>query len=199
MLAGRGYIAQQYTESPAGACMPTGSTCKTPQPGQRGCAGWQKWEYELLQLSRRSSNRWRRSMAMSARPLRLPGRQKARPEKRFADQAGISVEQTKVCLLAIMYGAKGRQRGMRTPSPKRSGRQSGPPVKVELFQGIAKDVAGAQGCHPEEVATHGQWKPDQYPMAKPSAAPATKAQQRPTYSQRAEAKGFDGRHRNAPQ
>lgn len=143
-VAGRGYIAQQYTESPSGRLYANGVNLQNSSSLVKEAALAGLWEYDFsnchFEIIRQMAARYGYECKAIAHYLdyKKPTRQA------IAAHAGISVEQAKVCLLAIMYGAR-ESTWHEAAIPKEIGDEAaGRLYKSELFRGIAKDVARAR-------------------------------------------------------
>lgn len=143
-VAGHGYIAQQYTESPSGRWYANGVNLQNSSSLIKEAALAGLWEYDFsnchFDIIRQMAAQYGYECEAIAQYLnnKKPTRQA------IADQAGISVDQAKKCLLAIMYGAKAST-WHENAIPKEIGEAAAERLyKVDLFKGIAQDVARAR-------------------------------------------------------
>jgi len=143
-VAGHGYIAQQYTESPSGRWYANGVNLQNSSSLIKEAALAGLWEYDFsnchFDIIKQMAARYGYECKAIAQYLnnKKPTRQA------IADQAGISVDQAKVCLLAIMYGARAST-WHENAIPQEIGKEAADRLyKVDLFKGITRDVARAR-------------------------------------------------------
>lgn len=143
-VAGRGYIAQQYTESPSGRWYANGVNLQNASGLIKEAALEGKWEYDFsnchFEIIRQMAAHYGYECTAIAHYLdnKKPTRQA------IASQAGISVEDAKVCLLAIMYGARASA-WHENAIPQQIGEEAAKRLyEVDLFRAIVKDVARAR-------------------------------------------------------
>ena len=143
-VAGRGYIAQQYTESPSGRLYANGVNLQNSSSLIKEAALAGKWEYDFSNCHFEIIKQMAAQYGYECKAIADYLANKKPTRKAIADQAGISVEQAKVCLLAIMYGARASTWD-ENAIPQEIGKEAADRLfRVELFRGIAKDVARAR-------------------------------------------------------
>ena len=142
-VAGHGYIAQQYTESPSGRWYANEVNLQNSSSLIKEAALAGLWEYDFSNchfdiIRQMAAPHYECKAIADYLAKKKPTRQA------IADQAGISVEQAKVCLLAIMYGARAST-WHENAIPQKIGKAAAERLyKVALFKGIFKDVARAR-------------------------------------------------------
>lgn len=142
-VAGHGYIAQQYTESPSGRWYANEVNLQNSASLIKEAALAGLWEYDFsnchFDIIRQMADPHYKCKAIADYLA-----DKKRTRQAIADQAGISVDQAKVCLLAVMYGARAST-WHENAIPEQIGKEAADRLyKVELFKGIFKDVARAR-------------------------------------------------------
>jgi hypothetical protein len=142
-VAGHGYIAQQYTESPSGRWYANGVNLQNSSTLIKEAALAGLWEYDF------SNCHFDIIKQMAAPHYECKAiadylADKKTTRQAIADQAGISVDQAKVCLLAIMYGARAST-WHENAIPQEIGEAAAKRLyKVAFFKGIMRDVARAR-------------------------------------------------------
>lgn len=142
-VAGHGYIAQQYTESPSGRWYANGVNLQNSLTLIKEAALAGLWEYDF------SNCHFDIIKQMAAPHYECKAiadylADKKATRQAIADQAGISVDQAKVCLLAIMYGARAST-WHENAIPQEIGEAAAKRLyKVAFFKGIMRDVARAR-------------------------------------------------------
>jgi hypothetical protein len=142
-VAGHGYIAQQYTESPSGRWYANGVNLQNSSSLIKEAALAGLWEYDFSNchfdiIRQMAEPHYECKAIANYLADKKPTRQA------IADQAGISVDQAKVCLLAIMYGARAST-WHENAIPQEIGEEAAKRLyKVALFKGIMQDVARAR-------------------------------------------------------
>ena len=143
-VAGRGYIAQQYTESPSGRLYANGVNLQNSSSLIKEAALAGMWEYDFSNCHFEIIKQMAAQYGCECKAIADYLAHKKPTRKAIADKAGISFEQTKTCLLAIMYGAPASA-WHENAIPKKIGVDAANRLyAVELFRGIAKDVARAR-------------------------------------------------------
>ena len=143
-VAGSGYIAQQYTESPSGRLYANGVNLQNSSSLIKEAALAGKWEYDFSNCHFEIIKQMAAQYGYECKAIADYLANKKPTRKAIADEAGISVEQTKVCLLAIMYGARASTWHENAIPQEIGSAEAGRLYKVELFKSIAKDVARAR-------------------------------------------------------
>jgi hypothetical protein len=142
-VAGHGYIAQQYTESPSGRWYANGVNLQNSLTLIKEAALAGLWEYDF------SNCHFDIIKQMAAPHYECKAiadylADKKATRQAIADQADISVDQAKVCLLAIMYGARAST-WHENAIPQEIGEAAAKRLyKVAFFKGIMRDVARAR-------------------------------------------------------
>jgi hypothetical protein len=143
-VAGHGYIAQQYTESPSGRLYANHVNLQNASGLIKEAALAGLWEYDFsnchFDIIRQMAARYGYQCTAIAGYLhnKKPTRQA------IADQARISISDVKVCLLAVMYGAKAST-WHENAIPQQIGSDAADRLyRVELFKGILDDVTKAR-------------------------------------------------------
>jgi len=143
-VAGHGYIAQQYTESPSGRWYANGVNLQNSSSLIKEAALAGLWEYDFSNCHFDIIRQMAAQYGYECKAITGYLDSKKPTRQSIASQAGITVEQAKVCLLAIMYGAKAST-WHENAIPKEIGQEAAERLyKVHLFKGIAKDVARAR-------------------------------------------------------
>jgi len=143
-VAGHGFLAHQYTESPSGRLYANDVNLQNASGLIKEAALSGLWEYDfsnchfdiIMQMAAQYGCQCKAIAAYLA--AKKPSRQA------IADQAGINVDQAKACLLAIMYGAQAST-WHENAIPEKIGQEAAMRLyQVDLFKGIYKDVARAR-------------------------------------------------------
>lgn len=143
-VAGHGYIAQQYTESPSGRWYANGVNLQNSSSLIKEAALAGKWEYDFSNCHFDIIKQMAKEYGYECKAIADYLAAKKSTRQAIADQAGISVDQAKVCLLAIMYGARAST-WHENAIPEEIGKEAAERLyKVALFKGIVKDVARAR-------------------------------------------------------
>ncbi len=143
-VAGHGYIAQQYTESPSGRWYANGVNLQNSSSLIKEAALAGLWEYDFSNCHFDIIRQMAKEYGYECKAIADYLANKKPTRQAIADQAGISVNQAKVCLLAIMYGARAST-WHENAIPEEIGKEAATRLyKVALFNGIVKDVARAR-------------------------------------------------------
>ena len=143
-VAGHGYIAQQYTESPSGRWYANGVNLQNSSSLIKEAALAGLWEYDFSNCHFDIIRQMAAQYGYECKAIADYLADKKPTRQAIADQAGISVEQAKVCLLAIMYGARAST-WHENAIPQEIGEAAADRLyKVDLFKGIMRDVARAR-------------------------------------------------------
>lgn len=143
-VAGHGYIAQQYTESPSGRWYANGVNLQNSSSLIKEAALAGLWEYDFSNCHFDIIRQMAAQYGYECKAIADYLADKKPTRQAIADQAGISVEQAKVCLLAIMYGARAST-WHENAIPQEIGKAAADRLyKVDLFKGIMRDVARAR-------------------------------------------------------
>ena len=143
-VAGHGYIAQQYTESPSGRWYANGVNLQNSSSLIKEAALAGKWEYDFSNCHFEIIKQMAAQYGYECKAIADYLANKKPTRKAIADQAGISVEQAKVCLLAIMYGAR-QSLWPRNAIPELIGGEAAERLfGVDLFAGIHADIKRAR-------------------------------------------------------
>lgn len=143
-VAGHGYIAQQYTESPSGRWYANGVNLQNSSSLIKEAALAGLWEYDFSNCHFDIIRQMAAEYGYQCKAIADYLDNKKPTRQAIADQAGISVDQAKVCLLAVMYGARAST-WHENAIPEEIGKEAATRLyKVALFNGIVKDVARAR-------------------------------------------------------
>jgi hypothetical protein len=143
-VAGHGYIAQQYTESPSGRWYANGVNLQNSSSLIKEAALAGLWEYDFSNCHFDIIKQMAKEHGYECKAIADYLANKKPTRQAIADQAGISVDQAKVCLLAVMYGARAST-WHENAIPEEIGKEAATRLyKVALFNGIVKDVARAR-------------------------------------------------------
>ena len=143
-VAGHGYIAQQYTESPSGRWYANGVNLQNSSSLIKEAALAGLWEYDFSNCHFDIIKQMAAEYGYQCKAIADYLANKKPTRQAIADQAGISVDQAKVCLLAIMYGARAST-WHENAIPQEIGKEAADRLyEVDLFKGIVKDVARAR-------------------------------------------------------
>jgi len=143
-VAGHGYIAQQYTESPSGRWYANGVNLQNSSSLIKEAALAGLWEYDFSNCHFDIIKQMAAQYGYECKAIADYMADKKPTRQAIANQAGISVEQAKVCLLAIMYGARAST-WHENAIPQEIGKAAADRLyKVDLFKGIMRDVARAR-------------------------------------------------------
>lgn len=143
-VAGHGYIAQQYTESPSGRWYANGVNLQNSSSLIKEAALAGLWEYDFSNCHFDIIRQMAAEYGYECKAIADYLADKKPTRQAIADQAGISVDQAKVCLLAVMYGARAST-WHENAIPEEIGKEAATRLyKVAAFNGIVKDVARAR-------------------------------------------------------
>lgn len=144
-VAGRGYIAQQYTESPSGRLYASGINLQNSASLVKQAALAGKWEYDFSNCHFEIIKQMAAQYGYECKAIADYLANKKPTRQAIADQVGgITPDDAKVCLLAIMYGARAST-WHENAIPQEIGKEAADRLfRVELFRDIAKDVARAR-------------------------------------------------------
>ena len=143
-VAGHGYIAQQYTESPSGRWYANGVNLQNSSSLIKEAALAGLWEYDFSNCHFDIIKQMAAEYGYECKAIADYLADKKPTRQAIADQAGISVDQAKVCLLAVMYGARAST-WHENAIPEEIGKEAATRLyKVAAFNGIVKDVARAR-------------------------------------------------------
>lgn len=143
-VAGHGYIAQQYTESPSGRWYANGVNLQNSSSLIKEAALAGLWEYDFSNCHFDIIKQMAAEYGYECKAIADYLADKKPTRQAIADQAGISVDQAKVCLLAVMYGARAST-WHENSIPEEIGKEAATRLyKVAAFNGIVKDVARAR-------------------------------------------------------
>lgn len=143
-VAGHGYIAQQYTESPSGRWYANEVNLQNSSSLIKEAALAGLWEYDFSNCHFDIIKQMAAEYGYQCKAIADYLAAKKPTRQAIADQAGISVDQAKVCLLAIMYGARAST-WHENAIPEQIGKKAADRLyKVDLFKNIVKDVAKAR-------------------------------------------------------
>ena len=143
-VAGHGYIAQQYTESPSGRWYANGVNLQNSSSLIKEAALAGLWEYDFSNCHFDIIKQMAAEYDYECKAIADYLADKKPTRQAIADQAGISVDQAKVCLLAVMYGARAST-WHENAIPEEIGKEAATRLyKVAAFNGIVKDVARAR-------------------------------------------------------
>ena len=143
-VAGHGYIAQQYTESPSGRWYANGVNLQNSSSLIKEAALAGLWEYDFSNCHFDIIRQMAAEYGYQCKAIADYLADKKPTRQAIADQAGISVDQAKVCLLAVMYGARAST-WHENAIPEEIGKEAATRLyKVAAFNGIVKDVARAR-------------------------------------------------------
>lgn len=143
-VAGHGYIAQQYTESPSGRWYANGVNLQNSSSLIKEAALAGLWEYDFSNCHFDIIKQMAAEYGYECKAIADYLTNKKPTRQAIADQAGISIDQAKVCLLAVMYGARAST-WHENAIPEEIGKEAATRLyKVAAFNGIVKDVARAR-------------------------------------------------------
>jgi hypothetical protein len=106
-VAGHGYVMHQYSESPSGRlyCLGGANLQNAPRLVRKtalsGC-----WDYDIQNCHFSIAAQLARQAGLVCPVIENYMQNKAQVRNKIAQDAGISIDQTKKCLLACMYGAR---------------------------------------------------------------------------------------------
>ena len=143
-ITGHGFIAQRYVMATSGRLYAKGinlASCHTLIK-QAALSGLWEYDFSNCHFAIMQQMAWAYGYQCEAIASYLDNKKQTRAA--IAEQAGISVDQAKVCLLAIMYGAKASER-MENAIPDAIGLEAAKRLyQVDLFNGIKNDVSKAR-------------------------------------------------------
>ena len=143
-VAGHGYIAQQYTESPSGRWYANEVNLQNSSSLIKEAALAGLWEYDFSNCHFDIIRQMAAEYGYQCKAIADYLAKKKPTRQAIADQAGISVDQAKVCLLAVMYGARAST-WHENAIPEKIGKEAATRLyKVAAFNDIVKDVARAR-------------------------------------------------------
>jgi hypothetical protein len=144
-VAGHGYIAQQYTESPSGRWYANGVNLQNSSSLIKEAALAGLWEYDFSNCHFDIIKQMAKEHGYECKAIADYLDAKKPTRQAIADQVGgITPDDAKVCLLSVMYGARAST-WHECDIPKKIGKEAAERLyKVALFKGIVKDVARAR-------------------------------------------------------
>jgi hypothetical protein len=144
-VAGHGYIAQQYTESPSGRWYANGVNLQNSSSLIKEAALAGLWEYDFSNCHFDIIKQMAKEHDYECKAIADYLDAKKPTRQAIADQVGgITPDDAKVCLLSVMYGARAST-WHECDIPKKIGKEAAERLyKVALFKGIVKDVARAR-------------------------------------------------------
>lgn len=156
--AGRGCIAQRYVEAPSGRLYAQDINLQNTPSLIKQAALEGLWEYDF------SNCHWDIARQMAAQygynclNINHYLAHKKTVRDAIAKEAGISTNQAKVCLLAIMYGAK-QSTWHENAIPQAIGKEAAKRLYgIDLFKGLLDDIANARKVivkhHPRNQRGH---------------------------------------------
>jgi len=143
-VAGNGYIAQHYVQAQSGRLYAKSISLQTAPTLIKEAALDGLWEYDFsnchFDILRKMAAQYGYTCTAIADYLNA----KDITRQAIADQAGISKEQAKTCLLALMYGARTSDR-LENSIPEEIGQQAARRLyQVALFKAIHADITRAR-------------------------------------------------------
>lgn len=142
-VSGEGYVWQRYVESTSGRLYAKGVNLQTVPTliKQTALHGAMEYDIENCHYSILRQMAARFGFPCPAIDDYLANKQATREQ--IAQDVGITVEQAKVCLLAIMYGAR-QSEWHEAAIPEAIGKKAPELYRHPLFAGIAKEIAEAR-------------------------------------------------------
>ena len=145
-VAGHGYIAQQYVESPSGRLYANGVNLQNSSTLIKQAALAGLWEYDFSNCHFAIMQQMAAQYGYQCQAIAHYLANKKAVRLAIAEQAEITVSQAKVCLLAIMYGARASE-WHDNAIPEEIGQDAARRLyQVPLFNGIKQDIAGARSA-----------------------------------------------------
>ena len=143
-VAGNGYIAQHYVQAQSGRLYAKSISLQTAPTLIKEAALDGLWEYDFsnchFDILRKMAAQYSYTCTAIADYLNA----KDVTRQAIADEAGISKEQAKTCLLALMYGARTSDR-LENSIPEEIGQQAARRLyQVALFRAIHADITKAR-------------------------------------------------------
>lgn len=143
-VAGHGCIAQRYMESKSGRLYAKGINLQNTPSLIKQAALHGLWEYDIENCHFVILEQMAASHGYQCQAIADYLANKKQTRQAIAEQAAISVEQAKTCLLAIMYGAR-RSDWHTNAIPNAVGQEGARRLfQTPLFNGIAEDVKRAR-------------------------------------------------------
>jgi len=139
-VAGRGYIMHRYAEAKSGRLYAKGVSLQTTPRLIRQAALHGLYEYDFENCHYSIFNQLAARYGFEAPGIAHYLTNKKAVREQLAQDIGISLEQVKMCLLAIMYGARANT-WHENAIPNEIGRLAAQGLYAHpLFQGIAQDI-----------------------------------------------------------
>lgn len=143
-VTGHGYIAQRYVMATSGRLYAKDVNLQTCHTLIKQAALSGLWEYDFSNCHFAIMEQMAAPHGHQCDAIASYRATKKETRAAIAEQAGITVDQAKVCLLAIMYGAKASER-LENAIPDAIGQDAARRLyQVELFNGIKADIARAR-------------------------------------------------------
>ena len=143
-ITGHGFIAQRYVMATSGRLYAKGINLASCHTLIKQAALSGLWEYDFSNCHFAIMQQMAGQYGHQCEAIASYLGNKKDTRAAIAEQAGISIDQAKVCLLAIMYGAKASER-MENAIPDAIGLEAAKRLyQVELFKGINSDVSKAR-------------------------------------------------------
>jgi hypothetical protein len=143
-VSGHGYITQRYLMVNSGRLYAQGINLQTVHSLIKQAALSGLWEYDFSNCHFTIMQKMAEKYDYQCKAINNYLANKKSIRQMIAEEAGISIEQAKSCLLAIMYGAKASERN-ENAIPKDIGQNAAKRLyQVGQFNEIKDDIAGAR-------------------------------------------------------
>lgn len=143
-LAGTGYITQRYVEASSGRLYAKGINLQNCPALIKQAALHGQWEYDFANCHFAILDQMSARFGYQCDAIRHYIDNKEQVRRQIASEAGIYELEAKICLLAIMYGAKTSE-WHENAIPKMVGQEGAKRLNtVPLFSGIARDIEQAR-------------------------------------------------------
>jgi hypothetical protein len=143
-VLGDGYVMHRYAQSRSGRLYGVGVTLQNAPTLIKQAALVGQWEYDFSNCHFTILDHMAARSGYDCTAIRHYLANKKPIRQEIADQAGISVEQAKVCLLATLYGARASLSD-ESAIPEAIGKEAAARLyQVEPFRAIKADIQGAR-------------------------------------------------------
>lgn len=138
-VGGRGFVIHRYAESTSGRLYGKGATLQNAPRTIKGAALHGLWDYDIENCHYAIFSQMAAKYGYETTAINYYLNHKAEVRQGIAERVGISVDDAKMCLLAVMYGARTNE-WHENAIPRTIGQAAGLLYKDRQFQDIAEDI-----------------------------------------------------------
>jgi len=143
-VAGEGYITQRYVEATSGRLYAVGINLQSCSKLVKQAALDGLWEYDLANCHYAILDQMAAQFGYECNAIRHYTANKKAVRQQIAQETGITELEAKICLLALIYGARASE-WHENAIPQTIGVEAAKRlIKAPLFSGIAADIEGAR-------------------------------------------------------